>query len=247
MPTKCRYLFWRGTQSSHSVWPLKVPHHDLEIMSTSIKQRLWSHSWDPVFASSPFKHYRRPPKSLNQGLHTTRCPFPQSRSTFKSDGPPNQAFHGNSVQLGISVLETTSSAPIFGAAQRNNYRYGACLPRPGNIVFWVRHAWARKLHSGTWGRDSGYLKRHKSSTSQSANSQTSSKDDRLPPSSAKKKRLKLSPILHHRQENTSIFRICPRCRIDRLRKNYSLLRPDFGRGWRFVSNGFLYEAFGPGI
>jgi len=156
-------------------------------MSTSIRYSLWSHSWDPVFASPSFKFYRRPLKSLNLGLHTTRCPFSQSRLTSKNGGLPKQALRRNPVRLGISLLETASAVPRFGAMQGNKYRYGTHLSYPNDFAFGARQACTRKLHSNARGRDSGNLKRHKSSTSKSASSQTSSNDDRLPSLGAEKK------------------------------------------------------------
>jgi len=111
----------------------------------------------------------------------------QSRSTSKNGGLPKQALRRNPVQLGISLLETTSATPRFGAAQRNEYQYGNRLVRPGNVAFGARQPCIRKLHSNAWGRDSGNLKRHKSSSSKIASSRTSSKDDRLPSLGAEKK------------------------------------------------------------
>jgi distribution and morphology protein 31 len=147
-------------------------------MSSTVKQKLWSHLWDPTSSFSPLKQYawrQKPSVPRSSFAHTSKRAFSWSRPRLQSQTPKRRSVTKSFASCGFLFFDTnptvTSTSPAITScattAEKTIYTASTIPRRP--ITSLAQQAWRRELHSSSQRMQRGNARRNKSSASNGQN------------------------------------------------------------------------------
>jgi mitochondrial distribution and morphology protein 31 len=147
-------------------------------MSSTIKQKLWSHFWDPASSFSPLRQSawrQKPSVPRSSFAHASKRAFSWSRSRLQPQPPKRRSVTKSFASCGLLFFDinptVTSTSPAITScattAEKTIYTVSTLHRRP--ITFLAQQAWRRELHSSSQRMQRGHARRNKSSASNGQN------------------------------------------------------------------------------
>jgi distribution and morphology protein 31 len=147
-------------------------------MSSTIKQKLWSHFWDPASSFSPLRKYawsQKPQVSRSNFAHISKRAFSWSRPRLQPQPPKRRPVTKSFASCGFLFFNinptVTSTSPVITsyatAAEKTLYTASTLPRRP--ITHLTQQAWRRQIHSSCQMKQRGNARRNKSSASNGQN------------------------------------------------------------------------------
>ncbi len=147
-------------------------------MSSTIKQKLWSHIWDPASSCSPLRQYawgQKPYVPRSSFAHTSKRAFSWSWPRSQPRPPKRRSVTKTFASCGVLFFDinpaVTSTSPAITScatsAEKTLYTTSALSRR--SITSLAQQGWRRQLHSSCHMKQRGNARRNKSSATNGQN------------------------------------------------------------------------------
>lgn len=147
-------------------------------MSPTIRQKLWSHIWDPANSFSPLRQYawgQKPYVPRSSFAHTSKRVFSWSRPRLQPQPPKRRSVTKSFASCGFlffdinSAVTSTSPAITSCATTAEKTLYTTSTLSRRSITSLAQQGWRRQLHSSCQMKQRGNARRNKSSATNGQN------------------------------------------------------------------------------